>query len=87
MDNGYGEIATEVLKLLKKEYNKAIKRLYILLIGVMILLIVSVIDSICQRCRIIDIIEEYEKECIREVVEIQKENAETELYQNRTETN
>ena len=31
MEKDYGAVATEVLKLLKKEYNKTIKRLYILL--------------------------------------------------------
>lgn len=69
MENGSNTIATEVLKLLKKEYNKAIKRLYILLILVMCLFVVSIIDSIYQRCRIIDIIESYEKECVQEVIE------------------
>ena len=73
MEKECGTIATEVLKLLKQEYGKAIKRLYILLIGVMFLLIISVVDSIYQRCRIIDIIEEYEQECVEEVAEIQRE--------------
>lgn len=58
-------VATEVLKLIKKEYSKSIKRLYILLIISIILFVASVIDSIYQRCRIIDILEKYE------VIEIQ----------------
>lgn len=69
MNNEYGVVATEVLKLLKREYNKAIKRLYILLLVVMLFFIVSIIDSIYQRCRIIDIVGEYEKECVREITE------------------
>ena len=61
-------IATNVLHLMKK----SLKRMYILLIIFIGLLIISVIDSIYQRCRIIDIFEEYEKNCIEEVVEIQR---------------
>lgn len=72
MEDNSKTIATEVLQLLKREYNKAIKRLYILLIGTLILLVISVVDSIYQRCRIIDVLEEYEKNCIEEVVEIQR---------------
>lgn len=67
MNENSQTIATETLKLLKKEYNKAIKRLYILLIGVMFLLTISVLDSIYQRCRIIDILEEYENDCVQEI--------------------
>ena len=59
MDNNT-TVATEVLRLLKKEYNKSIKRLYILLIISIVLFVASVIDSIYQRCRIIDILEQYE---------------------------
>ena len=69
MNENSQTIATETLRLLKKEYNKAIKRLYILLIGVMVLLTISVLDSIYQRCRIIDILEEYEKDCVQEISE------------------
>ena len=72
MEDNSKTIATEVLQLLKREYNKAIKRLYILLIGALILLVISVVDSIYQRCRIIDVLEEYEKNCVEEVVEIQR---------------
>lgn len=66
-------IATEVLQLLKKEYNKAIKRIYGVLIIVMIMFAISIIDSIYQRCRIINIIEEYEQECIQEMAEMHEE--------------
>ena len=60
-------IATEVLKLLKDEYTKFIKRLYGLLIIVIILFVVSIVDSIYQRCRIIKVIEKHncEQEIIR----------------------
>ena len=68
MDKDYGMIATEVLRLLKKEYNNAIKRLYILLIIVMFLFAISIIDSIYQRCRIIKIAEEYNAHCAHEIV-------------------
>jgi sensor domain CHASE-containing protein len=53
-------VATEVLRLLKKEYNKTIKRLYILLLISIALFVASIVDSIYQRCRIIDILEQYE---------------------------
>ena len=62
-------IATEVLKLLKDEYTKFIKRLYGLLIIVIILFVVSIVDSIYQRCRIIKVIEEYDKHCTQEIAE------------------
>ena len=58
MDKEYGTIVTEVLRLLKTEYRRAIHRLYGLLIIVMCLFVVSIVDSIYQRCRIIDILEE-----------------------------
>jgi cell division protein FtsL len=66
-------IATEVLQLLKKEYHKAIKRIYGVLIIVMIMFAISIIDSIYQRCRIINIIEKYEQECIQEMAEMHEE--------------
>ena len=69
MDKDYGVVATEVLKLLKSEYNKSIKRLYTLLIIVMCLFVFSIVDSIYQRCRIIKVIEEYDKHCIQEIAE------------------
>lgn len=53
-------VATEVLRLLKKEYHNAIRRLYILLLISIVLFVVSIVDSIYQRCRIIDILEQYE---------------------------
>lgn len=52
-------VATEVLRLLKAEYNKTIKRLYILLLISIVLFVASIVDSIYQRCRIIDILEQY----------------------------
>ena len=72
MEKDYGAVATEVLKLLKKEYNKTIKRLYILLIVLLILFIISIADSIYQRCRIIDFINEHNNHCIQKVEEIKK---------------
>lgn len=69
MDKDYGVVATEVLKLLKAEYNKSIKRLYVLLIIVMCLFVFSIIDSIYQRCRIIKVIEEYDRHCVQEIAE------------------
>lgn len=73
MNKNYNTIATEVLKLLKGVYGKSIKRLYILLIIVMSLLTISIVDSIYQRCRIIRIIEEYEKNCVKEIIQMQVE--------------
>lgn len=73
MEKEYGTVATEVLKLMKKEYNNAIKRLYILLIISIVLFIVSVVDSIYQRCRIIDILEQFE--VVEEVTETYEMNA------------
>lgn len=56
MDEKYGIVATPVLHLMKK----SIKRTFILLIIFITLFVISVIDSIYQRCRIIDILEEIE---------------------------
>lgn len=70
MENNSGTIATEVLKLLKSTYGKSMNRLYILLIIVISMLAISIVDSIYQRCRIIKIIEEYERNCIQEVIEL-----------------
>lgn len=58
-----GIIATEVLHLMKK----SIKRMYVLLIIFVALFVFSIIDSIYQRCRIIDILEEFE--VVEEVTE------------------
>ena len=73
MGNEYDTVATEVLKLMKKEYNNAIRRLYILLIISIALFTASIIDSIYQRCRIIDILEEIE--VVEEVTETFEMNA------------
>lgn len=73
MNKNYNTIATEVLELLKGVYGKSIKRLYILLIIVMSLLTISIVDSVYQRCRIIRIIEEYEKDCVQEIIQMQVE--------------
>ena len=70
MENNSGTIATEVLKLLKSTYGKSMSRLYILLIIVISMLAISIVDSIYQRCRIIKIIEEYERNCVQEVIEL-----------------
>ena len=56
MNDDFGMIATSVLHLMKK----SIKRMFILLIIFIVLFVLSIIDSIYQRCRIIDILEEVE---------------------------
>jgi hypothetical protein len=56
MDENYGVVATPVLHLMKK----SIKRMFILLIIFIILFVISIADSIYQRCRIIDILESIE---------------------------
>lgn len=56
MEKEFGVVATPVLHLMKR----SIKRTYILLIVFIVLFIVSIVDSIYQRCRIIDILEELE---------------------------
>ena len=56
MDEKYGVVATPVLHLMKK----SIRRMYILLILFIVLFVVSIADSIYQRCRIIRILEELE---------------------------
>lgn len=67
MENEF--IATNVLHLMKK----SIKRMFILLIIFIVLLVVSVVDSIYQRCRIIDILEDIE--VVEEVTETYEMNA------------
>lgn len=62
-------IATEVLKLLKNEYKKEINRLYGIIIIVIVLFVISISDSIYQRCRIIKVIEEYDRHCVQEIAE------------------
>ena len=56
MEKENGIIATEVLHLMKK----SVKRTYSLLIIFIALFVLSIIDSIYQRCRIIDVLEQYE---------------------------
>lgn len=73
MENNSGTIATEVLKLLKSTYGKSMNRLYVLLIIVISMLAISIVDSIYQRCRIIKIIEEYERDCVQEVIELHEQ--------------
>ena len=53
MDEKYGVVATPVLHLMKK----SIRRMFILLIIFITIFVISVIDSIYQRCRIIGILE------------------------------
>lgn len=67
MENEF--IATNVLHLMKR----SIKRMFVLLIIFIVLLIFSVIDSIYQRCRIIDILEQIE--VVEEVTETYEMNA------------
>ena len=66
-------MATEVLKLVKR----SLIRVYGLLIIFIVLFVFSVIDSIYQRCRIIDILEQYEvvEETItEEIFDMETEN-------------
>jgi hypothetical protein len=56
MDEKYGVVATPVLHLMKK----SIRRMFILLIIFITLFVISVIDSIYQRCRVIAILESIE---------------------------
>lgn len=74
MENNSGTIATEVLRLLKSTYGKSMNRLYVLLIIVISMLAISIVDSIYQRCRIIKIIEEYERDCVQEVIELHEQD-------------
>lgn len=73
MNQNTETIATEVLQLLKKEHNKTMKCLYSVLIIVIFMFAISIVDSIYQRCRIIRIVEEYERECIQEMAEMHEE--------------
>lgn len=56
MDEKYGVVATPVLHLMKK----SIRRMFILLIIFIILFVISISDSIYQRCRLIRVIKDYE---------------------------
>ena len=68
MDEKYGVVATPVLHLMKK----SIRRMFILLIIFITLFVISVIDSIYQRCRIIGILESIEvvEETITEIYDV-----------------
>lgn len=67
MENEF--IATNVLHLMKR----SIKRMYVLLILFIVLFVVSIADSIYQRCRIISILREFE--VVEEVTETYEMNA------------
>lgn len=56
MDEQNQAIATQVLHLMKK----SLKRMYGLLIIFITSFVFSIIDSIYQRCRIINLLEQYE---------------------------
>ena len=56
MEKETGVVATEVLHLMKR----SLKRIYGLLIIFIILFVVSITDSIYQRCRLIRVIKDYE---------------------------
>jgi sensor domain CHASE-containing protein len=72
MDEKYGVVATPVLHLMKK----SIKRTYILLVLFIALFVISIVDSIYQRCRIIRILEELET--VEKVIETEcNEDVET----------
>ena len=71
MDEKYGVVATPVLHLMKK----SIRRMFILLIIFITLFVISVIDSIYQRCRIIDLLEEFE--VVEETIETYDMETET----------
>ena len=66
-------VATEVLRLLKSEYKKTIKILYTLLLISILLFVASIVDSIYQRCRIINILEKYEVDMIETIDVIEKD--------------
>lgn len=62
MEKENGVVATPVLHIMKK----SVKRMYLLLVIFIILFIISIVDSIYQRCRIIDILEKHEAiECYK----------------------
>lgn len=70
MEKETGIVATEVLHLMKK----SIKRMYLLLIIFIILFVVSISDSIYQRCRLIRVIKEYESSITDKICEKTKVN-------------
>jgi sensor domain CHASE-containing protein len=72
MEKEFGVVATPVLHLMKK----SIKRTYILLVLFIVLFVVSIMDSIYQRCRIINILQELET--VEKVIETEcNEDVET----------
>lgn len=71
MEKETGIVATEVLHLMKN----SLKRIYLLLILFIALFTLSIIDSIYQRCRLIEIIREYENMITEDIC---KHNAELE---------
>jgi len=67
-----GAIATEVIKLLKA----SVKRLYILLLILLVMFVISIIDSFYQRHVIIDILEDMEvvEETVTETIQVDQES-------------
>ena len=70
MEKETGIVATEVLHLMKR----SLKRIYLLLLIFIVLFVISIIDSIYQRCRLIKILQTYQ------IVE------ETEVYDMKTDS-
>lgn len=62
-------IATEVIKLIKKDF----KKIYLLLLIFIVLFLLSLIDSVYQRCRLIKVIREYENMITHDICENVKE--------------
>ena len=69
MNEDFGIVAMPVLHLMKK----SIRRMYGLLILFIVLFVVSIADSIYQRCRIISILKEFE--VVEEVAETYEMNS------------
>lgn len=65
-------LAVGVIKMVKK----SLVRVYVLLILFIILFVFSIIDSIYQRCRIIDLLEDFEvvEETITETTNVEQES-------------
>lgn len=65
-------LAVDVIKMVKK----SLVRVYVLLILFIILFVFSIIDSIYQRCRVIDLLEEFEvvEETITETTNVEQES-------------
>ena len=62
-------IATEVFQLMKKDFRK----IYLLLYVFIALFVLSLVDSVYQRCRLIKVIREYENMITHEICENVKE--------------